>query len=78
MSFFSEDENVSACPQPGKCGFILKIVPAKDGTNFVLCTDPTDYSDEIHYHDEIEAKDIHLAQLLYVRNLGRTRWDRIR
>ena len=54
---------IANCSQPGQCGFILKTVPAKDGPNFVLCTDPTDYSDDIdiHYHYEIEPADIHLA-----------------
>ena len=52
---------IANCSQPGQCGFILKTVPAKDGPNFVLCTDPTDYPDDIHYHNEIESADIHLA-----------------
>ena len=28
------------CTKPGKCGFILKTVPAKERANFVLSTDP--------------------------------------
>ncbi|XP_063685347.1 uncharacterized protein LOC134819353 isoform X1 [Bolinopsis microptera] len=52
--------NLSNCSKPGKCGFILKTVPAKEHANFVLSTDPNDYSEEIHYHNEIHAKDMHL------------------
>ena len=37
-----------------------KTVPAKEHANFVLSTDPNDYSEEIHYHNEIHAKDMHL------------------
>jgi hypothetical protein len=52
---------VGNCPKPGRCGFIIKTTPAKDGANIILCTDPSDYSGEIHYHDEFQAKDMHLV-----------------
>ena len=35
-----------------------KTVPAKDGANVVLCTDPAEYPDNMHYHKEFQAKDI--------------------
>ena len=49
------------CPSHGKCSLILKTVPAKDGANVVLCTDPADYPDNMHYHKEFQAKDMHLT-----------------
>ena len=49
------------CSKPGKCGFILKTVSAKDGANIKLCTDSSEYSEEIHYHEEFEAKDMHIS-----------------
>ena len=63
ISFFSHRfQGFSNCSKPGKCGFILKTVPAKEHANFVLSTDPIDYlySEEIHYHNDIDTKDLHL------------------
>ena len=52
--------NERECNKPGKCGFILKTVSAKDGANMILCTDPSEYSEEIiHYHEEFKAKDMY-------------------
>ena len=51
---------VKGCSNKGECGFILKTVPAKNGANMILCTDPSDYSEDIHYHDEVQAKNVHL------------------
>ena len=59
---------VKNCFNQGKCGFILKTVPAKDGANMVLCTNPSDYSKDIHYHDEVQAKDLHFIVDLKVGN----------
>ena len=53
--------NAGGCNKPGKCGFILKTVPAKDGANMILCTDPNEYSEEIHYHEEFKAKDFYFC-----------------
>ena len=52
---------VKNCSKPGQCGFILKTVSAKDGANIKLCTDPSEYSEKIHYHEEFQAKDMHLS-----------------
>ena len=56
---------VKNCSNQGECGFILKTVPSKDGANMILCTDPSDYSEDIHYHDEVQAKNVHLLVDLY-------------
>ena len=63
LVFSNTYRDVFCFGQPGRCRLILKTVPAKDGPNFVLCTDPADYADDIdiHYHHEIEPADIHLA-----------------
>ena len=53
--------NVKNCSKPGQCGFILKTVSARDGANIKLCTDPSEYSEKIHYHEEFQAKDMHLS-----------------
>ena len=50
---------VKECSKRGECGFIIKTTPAKDGASMRLCTDPSDYSEDIHFHDEIRAEDIH-------------------
>jgi hypothetical protein len=75
MSIFAEEKKLifyidkhpatKNCSKPGKCGLILKTTPAKDGANMILCTDPSDYSEKIHYHDEFQAKDMNIAT--YVR-----------
>ena len=57
------------CPSHGKCGLLLKTVPAKDGANVVLCTDPAKYPDNMHYHKEFMAKDMHLTASLANRQL---------
>ena len=57
---------VKDCSKPGYCGFILKTVSAKDGANIKLCTDPSEYSEKIHYHEEFQAKDMHLSIFTYV------------
>ena len=49
------------CSKPGQCGFILKTVSAKDGANIKLCTDSSEYSEKIHYHEEFQAKDMHIS-----------------
>ena len=49
------------CYNRGKCGLLLKTVPAKDGANVVLCTDPAEYPDDMHFHKEFQAKDMHLS-----------------
>ena len=49
------------CINDGRCGFLLKTVPAKDGANVVLCTDPAEYPDNMHFHKEFQAKDMHLT-----------------
>ena len=51
----------SNCLSHGKCGLILKTVPAKDGANVVLCTDPAEYPKDMHFHKEFPAKDMHLT-----------------
>ena len=56
------------CSKSGKCGIIVKTVPAKGGANMILCTDPSDYSEEIHYHDEVDAKDMHFLVKCKNRN----------
>ena len=57
---FCKHPNVKNCSKPGQCGFILKTVSVKDGANTKLCTDPSDYSEKIHYHEEFQAKDMHI------------------
>ena len=52
------------CHIQGRCGLILKTVPAKDGANVVLCTDPAEYPDDMHFHEEFQAKDMHLTAVL--------------
>ena len=54
------------CLNHGKCGLLLKTVPAKDGANVVLWTDPAEYPDDIHFHKEFQAKDMHLTALIQV------------
>ena len=54
---------VQNCSKSGKCGVILKTVPAKDGATMILCTDSCDYSKEIHYHEEFQAIDMHVIVL---------------
>ena len=54
------------CLSHGRCGLILKTVPAKDGANVVLCTDPADYPDNMHFHKEFQANDMHLTALIQV------------
>ena len=49
------------CSSRGKCGLLLKTVPAKDGANVVLCTDPAEYPDHMHFHKKFQAKDMHLT-----------------
>ena len=49
------------CLSHGKCALLLKTVPAKDGANVVLCTDPAEYPDNMHFHKECRAKDMHLT-----------------
>ena len=49
------------CYNQGRCALILKTVPAKDGANVVLCTDPAEYPDDMHFHKEFQAKDMHLS-----------------
>jgi hypothetical protein len=52
---------VKNCSKPGRCGIILKTTPAKYGANMIVCTDLTDYSSKIHYHDEFQAKDMNFS-----------------
>ena len=52
------------CYNEGNCGLVLKTVPAKDGANVVLCTDPADYPDSMHFHKEFQAKDMHLTAFI--------------
>ena len=49
------------CLSHERCALILKTVPAKDGANVVLCTDPAEYPDNMHFHKEFLAKDMHLT-----------------
>ena len=49
------------CLSHGKCALLLKTVPAKDGANVVLCTDPAEYPDNMHFHKEFQAKNMHLT-----------------
>ena len=49
------------CLSHGKCGLILKTVPAKDGANVMLCTDPAEYPADMHFHKEFQANDMHLT-----------------
>ena len=63
MMYHYKHPAVKNCSNQGECGFILKTVPAKDGAKMILCTDPSDYSETIHYHDEVQAKALHLLVL---------------
>ena len=65
LLFFSWFDIVPNCSKPGRCGYVIKTVPAKEGANFVLSTDPNDYSDEIHCHSEVKAEDMHLLLECY-------------
>ena len=49
------------CLSHGRRGLILKTVPLKDGANVVLCTDPAEYPDNMHFHKEFQAKNMHLT-----------------
>ena len=52
------------CLSHGMCGIIPKTIPAKDGANVVLCTDPAEYPGYMHFHEEFQAKDMHLTAYL--------------
>ena len=54
------------CLSHGKCALILKTVPAKDGANVVLCTDPAEYPDDMHFHKEFQTENMHLTALMQV------------
>ena len=60
----------SNCLSHGKCGLILKTVPAKDGANVVLCTDPAEYPDNMHFHKEFQAKNMHLTAFTRIKRPG--------
>ena len=49
------------CRKHGRCALLLKTVPAKNGANVVLCTDPAEYPDDMHFHNELQVKDMHLT-----------------
>ena len=53
--------DIRNCLSHGKCALLLKTVPAKDGANVVLCTDPAEYPDNMHFHKEFQAKNMHLT-----------------
>ena len=61
LKFQYEPLNAGGCNKPGKCGFIIKTVLTEDGANMILCTDPSEYSEEIHYHEEYKAKDLYFS-----------------
>ena len=58
------------CLSHGRCGLLLKTVPAKDGANVVLCTDPAEYPDDMHFHKEFQAKDMHLTAYIRFKRHG--------
>ena len=62
LIFHYKQPGVESCSQPGNCGFVLKTTPAgdPDGADMILCTDPSEYSNELHYHNEFKAEDMHL------------------
>ena len=61
VAFVCSKYTTNNCSKPGKCGFILKTVSAQDGANMKLCTDSSEYSEKIHYHEEFQAKDMHIS-----------------
>ena len=50
------------CSKPGRCGFVLCVVPISKSFNIRLSTRPEDYSDDIHCHPELlDSDNMHLV-----------------
>ena len=50
------------CSKPGRCGFVLRVVPIDKTFDIQLSTRPEDYSEDIHCHPEIlDTDNMHLV-----------------
>ena len=72
LKFHFKHPSVTSCTLPGECGFILKTVPSEAALwTLRLCTEKEDYINEsVHFHDEVQAENMHLYFCLIYSNGG--------
>ena len=60
--FWRHPVHKDGCSKPGRCGFVLCVVPISKSFNIRLSTRPEDYSDDIHCHPELlDSDNMHLV-----------------
>ena len=66
IHFYFTHPKSNSCDKSGDCGFILRTIPAsKDNSeqfDIILSVDKSDYSDDIHIHEEfVSVENMHLT-----------------
>ena len=60
--FWTHPLHKDHCSKPGRCGFVLRVVPIDKTFDIQLSTRPEDYSEDIHCHPEIlDPDNMHLV-----------------
>ena len=60
FKYKSSGMRIKECTNRDDCGIIIKTIKTKDSIKMVLCTDPSYFPNNLHYHNLVEAKDLHL------------------